>query len=273
MNKALIHFVVFSLVAFAIFGFKLPPKKVDISRFCPIERSQYESTCYSYAVVYTALTTEYNIKHNITDTNEVNKNYLSSGVVASYHNSKLPLLKRSRKCGKRGTSTKSLDILKSVGTTMGAQYDCDCKSYTRIQEEVKASDKFYKISGYKTLEINNKYSENGVNWIKDALDNNHPVIIGVYQNTHVRGIKTPHITDELPDHETMQYVAKYSKNGVSDHVVCILGYDDNFKDGKGYFLIKNNYTSWGKNGGFSWIPYTFMMPLIHNAQYIEGIVE
>ena len=242
---------------------------VDLSDFCPDEKSQYESTCYAYAVTYTAMSTEYNILNNITDKKIINDNWFSAGVVSSYNNSQLPLWSQSPRCGKYGTADKALKILKTIGTTFKNDYNCNCKGFGKVMRGIGTS-KLYKISDFSTLEIHNKYSLESVNWIKDALAKKHPVITAIYQNDRLRGVKTPDIDDKIPDQETLNSFA-FDTNGSSNHVVCILGYNDNYKDGVGYFLIKNNYTEWGNKKGYAWVPYTFFLPLINEAYYITGI--
>lgn len=246
-------------------------EKINLSEYCPSSKSQYRATCYSYAVVYTALSIEFNIKNNVTDKDQVNLNHFSPGVVASNHNSSLPLLKRSLYCGRNGTASKSLEILKNTGTIKSSDYDCDCKVFKKIKRKISENTIWYKISGYKSLEINNKHSENNLNWILNTLQEKHPVIIGLYQNTFFKNIKSEFIDNEQIDNNT-QNILNNAQNGKSNHVVCIIGYDLNYKNGKGYFLVKNNYINWGSNNGFSWIPFTFLIPLIHKSYCIEEIV-
>lgn len=261
----------FLLLSIILYGQDKGAYISDLSLQCPHGRFQFKTTCYAYAVVYTAMSTEYNIENKVVDTNIINKTYFSSGIVASYHNSSLPFYYRSPNCGRKGTADGALEILKSNGTTFNSQYDCDCKAYSRIRKELKSSDKFYRISGYERLEVKNKYSDSSISWIRNALNQKHPVIIGVYQNNRLQYIDTKEITDSIPDAETMSEVLRNQEDGVSNHAICILGYNDNYLNGKGYFLLKNNFEGWGNGLGFSWVPYTFILPLIHEAYFIKGI--
>jgi hypothetical protein len=246
-------------------------EKLTLSEYCPNQRFQYESTCYAYAVVYTALSTEYNIINNITDKKIINSKagYFSAGVVASYHNSSLPLLNRSPYCGRYGTADIALKILKDIGTVFAGQYDCDCERYSKVSKKIQNLKK-YKISDYQTLSIKNTYDDTHVDWIINALNNNHPVIIAFYQNEKIRGlIKQNEINDLQLDDQTRKNAIKKGSN----HVICILDFNNSYKDGNGYFLIKNNFPGWGNDGtGFAWIPYTYLIPLIYEAYYITGIV-
>lgn len=245
------------------------PKPIDLSMYCPDEKTQYESTCYAYATAYTAMSTEYNIINGITDKKVINENWFSAGVVASYNNSRLPIWSQSPRCGKYGTSEKALNILKTVGTTFKNDYNCNCKLYSKVRNGIGTS-RIYKITDFVTLTVNNKYSVESVDWIKAALNQKHPVVIAIYQNDRLRGIKNSSIDDTAPDQETLNDLA-LDTDGSSNHVVCILGYDDRFKNNNGYFLIKNNYTTWGNGKGYAWVPYTFILPLINEAYYITGV--
>jgi len=248
-------------------------KKVDLSKFTPKNEFQFKTTCYAYAVGYTAMSTEYNITNNITDKTKIETDYFSPGVIASNHDSSLPWYKRSRNCGRLGTADISLNILKTVGTTLASDYKCDCEGYGDVQSQIaKAKAKLYKIKDYATLSVGNKFSQSSVDWMKNALDQKHPVILGIYQNNQLReaeGITSIH--DAQPDTQTLKKISKYPA-GTSNHVVCILGYDENYLGKGGYFLIKNNFSGWGDTNHLLWVPYTFILPLIEEAYYITGIL-
>ena len=271
MSKSILTGVIICFLIGMVFG-QQNEFKSDLSNFCPNKKFQFKTTCYAYAVVYTAMSTEYNIANNITDSNIINLNYFSPGIVASKHNSSLPFYKQSKNCGKYGLADSSLDILKNFGTTFGNLYDCDCKRYSLIKEQIPDSTKIYKIIDYSSLEVNNKYSENSIMWLKNVLNNNHPIVISVYQNDRLYGIHTKDIDDTLPDSKTLAKIMKNTNFGISNHVICILGYNDDYKVGKGYFLLKNNFDRWGNGYGFSWVPYTFILPLIQKAYFIKGIL-
>ena len=170
------------------------------------------------------------------------------------------------------TARKALDILENTGTVMSSEYDCNCKKYAKIKKEIKQETRWYKISGYQKCEINNRPNDSHLNWILATLGEMHPVIIGLYQNTFFRSIRTEYVDKEHVDDFTRN-VLNSSLSGKSNHVVCIVGYDPDYRDGKGYFLVKNNYLTWGVNGGFAWISTNYLMDLIHEAYFIEDIVD
>jgi hypothetical protein len=244
--------------------------KINLSEYCPRKKVQYRATCYAYAVVYTALSTEYNISNDISDKTEIEKKYFCSGFVASYHNSTLSIFKRSPYCGKYGTANISLQILKDVGTVFSTDYDCDCEKFSKIENQLPPNSRRYKITGFETKEVNNKFSNSSLDWIKQALSLKHPVVVAVHQNDRLYRIKTLDIDDKSIDPKTTKDIQ--NSNSPSNHVICILGFNDNYKNDTGYFLVKNNFVGWGDGEGFCWIPYTFMLSLIEEAYYINGIV-
>ncbi len=244
---------------------------MNLSQYCPSNEFQFKATCYAYAVAYTAMSTEYNIRNNILDKQEIETNYFSSGVVASRHNANLPFLKRSPRCGKFGTSEKALNILKKTGTIFDKDYSCNCQKFSKIRRKVNRNTFWYKIADFETLVINNTFSNDSVNWIKAALDDSHPIVISILQNQTLRSNQNDSLDQYSIDPDTQKRIDRY-KNGVANHVVCILGYKDNYKNGHGYFLVKNNFRNWGNGQGFSWIPYVYLLPLIKKAHYITEII-
>lgn len=244
--------------------------QIDLSIYCPSGKYQYAGTCYAYATVYSGMSTEFNIQNNVTDQNEIENTHYSAGVVASCHNSSLIFYKRSKTCDQLGTAQKALNILKNVGTVLISDFDCSCMKFSEVKRQVPANVYWQKITDYDRLEVHNRYSDEFVGWIKSALANRHPVIIGMWQNDFVRNLIVPAIDYELPDQPTLDHVAKYPK-GISNHAACILGFDDQYNGGtKGYFLLKNNFENWGDGRGFCWMPYSYLIPMIYEAYYIKG---
>lgn len=243
-------------------------EKINLSAYCPDKETQYKATCYAYAVVYTAMSTLYNLRKEITDRETINNSTFSPGIVASYHNSKLPFRKRSWRCGRYGTAKKSLDILKKTGTVFSKDYDCDCEKFRRIKRRIPDNVQWYKIEGYKRLEINNRFSEDYTQWIRTGLTERNPIIITIHQNAEFKSNRSIALDLQQPDSNTL---SRFSKTkGTSNHVVCILGYHTNYNESGLYFLVKNNYTRWGENG-FSWVKATFLIPLINDAYIINSI--
>lgn len=251
----------------------MPKTSVDLSPYCPTNNFQYAGTCYAYAAVYSGMSTEFNILNQITDREQIESSYFSSGVVASYHNSSLIFYKRSKTCDQLGTVQKALEILKKRGTVSVNDFDCQCMRFSHIKKQIPKNVHWQKIRGYKRLKLHNKYSDKGLKWIKTALDKNHPVMIGMWQNDFVRQLQKKSVKFELPDQETLNHVMKFRK-GISNHAACILGYDEQYKGGDvGHFLVKNNFEQWGDGNGLCWIPYTYLMPLIYEAYFITGLAK
>ncbi|RZJ72571.1 C1 family peptidase [Flavobacterium sp.] len=241
---------------------------IDLSTYCPKNKSQYKNTCYAYAVAYTAMTIEYNVANNVSEAVAVEKNSFSPGYVASYHNSSLPFLKRSPWCGKYGTADKALSLLQSEGSVFIRDYECNCESSGDIEKSLPSGTVKYRITDYQETNINFKLSQSAIDSIKSKLAENHPVIIAV--NNHVRFSNVG--KEEFPDLSTdeLAKVEKSAKNEGSNHVVCIVGFDDAFQNNNGFFLVKNNYADWGANG-FAWIPYTYLLRIVEVAYTIGKI--
>jgi hypothetical protein len=245
--------------------------RISLANYCPTKKSQYRATCYAHAVVYTAMGIELNIKLNISDPTLINNRYLVPGVIASFHNGSLPLRARSPRCGRKGTAAKALDLLVKFGTVSSDVFMCDCLKVNKIKRKIPKNANWYKITGYEAFTNNNRENPNAIRWIISALEKSHPVICTIYQFDEFKNIKSEWIDNELPPNSVIKTVSN-SKNGRSNHVVCIVGFDDNYNNsGSGYFLVKNNYLSWGDNG-FSWIPYSYFSYLINELYYIQDIV-
>lgn len=276
-NYTLNHKIINSIVRYTFVSYpiqKIMSKtSVNLSSYCPAKQFQYAGTCYAYAAVYSGMSTEFNILNKISDRQQIESTYFSSGVVASYHNSSLIFYKRSKTCDQLGTVQKALDILEKRGTVFITDFDCQCMAFSAIKKQVPSDSHWQRISGYKRLKVHNAYSNNGIQWIKDALQKNHPVMIGMWQNDFVRQLKSKSVNFELPDQATLDHVKKY-RRGISNHAACILGYNDAYEGSNvGCFLVKNNFEKWGDGNGFCWIPYTYLMPLIYEAYFISGLAK
>lgn len=246
---------------------------MDLSLYCPVQKYQFAGTCYAYATVYSGMSTFRNIQEGITDRAVIEQSHFSAGVVASCHNARLVFYRRSRTCDQLGTAQKALDILEQVGTVLTSDFDCSCMKFSAVKQQIPATANWQKISGYERLAVHNRYDPSFVDWIRSALQDGRPVIIGMWQNDFVRNLIAGSIDYDLPDQPTLNHVARYPK-GISNHATCILGFDDSFNGtGKGYFLLKNNFQNWGNGQGFSWMPYTYLMPLIYEAYFIWDFVR
>lgn len=160
--------------------------------------------------------------------------------------------------------------MESVGTVFATDYFCDCESFSKIEKNIPPNTRRYRITGYETIEVKNKFSNKSLYSLKQALNSKHPIIVAIHQNKHLKNISTSYIDDTEIDNKTSRDMLNLLSP--SNDGICILGFDDNYRNNRGYFLIKNNFLKWGNGDGFCWIPYTFILPLIEEAYYIKGIV-
>ncbi len=89
-----------------------------------------------------------------------------------------------------------------------------------------------------------------INEFKNAINNNYLVIFGfsVPLSFEDSDISTTGIMKMPEEHEKI----------IGGHAVVACGYDDNYDNRGGYLLIKNSWsTSWGQ-GGYFWMPYSFI---------------
>ncbi len=235
-------------------------QKVTLQEYCPTAQVQYKATCFAYATAYTAYGIEYNLKQGVKYTQPGYVEF-SSGFVASYLNSQLPVLKRSPFCGLSGTAKRALDALKETGTTPEASYTCDCLKWKKIPEQAKQTAAKYKVKNYQTLQTQPQSRAADLAWIKHAINQNHPVVIAFYQTNTIYNCRTSQLDATTPTDTDQQIDA--------NHVICILDFIEDTQTGKSWFLVKNNFEKWGDGNGFCKVPTSYLMPLIKYAYYIE----
>lgn len=85
--------------------------------------------------------------------------------------------------------------------------------------------------------------------VKNALAAGNPVTVGFYVYDSFEG---PQCTNT----GVMPYPNTATEQFLGGHAVCLVGYNDNFRNtGQGYFIARNSWgTSWGDNGYF-YMPY------------------
>jgi len=228
--------------------------KIDLSSFCPVQKDQYRATCYAYAVAYTAFSTKFNLINKINDTQVIEKNAFSEGFVASMVRSKQKGWMRmiNVHCGMYGTADLALDVLMEFGCVTINEFNCDCQigaSRTMLKKAKKNT-----IKDYMELTTGFEHSNKSIMKIRNELNNNNPVIAAIHQ------------TDEFYELSRGQVQLKDLNNGKenANHVVCILGYDNDLFNGEGAFLIKNNYLNWADKG-FCWVKCADFMYLIDTS--------
>ncbi|UOQ80991.1 C1 family peptidase [Hymenobacter sp. 5414T-23] len=229
---------------------------ISLRKFCPTKQWQEGATCASYATTYTALSTLHNVRNNVSDERLSSFKAFSYGFVASRMKQKKGLLTRAfSKCGLDVDAEQALDVLQQEGTVEFRKFPeyCACRKASNLLDDARRNaTKKYTVVGDETSKDAQHIAQ-----IKQALGANTPVITAILQTDFFRDI----------ENSKSVFPTDYVKNDdTSNHVVCILGYNDTLNGGS--FLVRNNYENWGDNG-YCYIPYTDMIKLIRSSYIIK----
>jgi len=230
---------------------------ISLKTFCPTKQEQEGALCFAYATTYTALSIEYNIREDKTDENQKNFNAFSYGFVASKVKKNKPFFGRLfNRCGRNATAKLALEVLQNSGTVpfQDFQEKCDCSKTDRVADSAKR----YKISKFNTIGNITIADSLHIQKIKHELSNKKPVITTILQESFFyksNGVKDVTFPGSYTNSEKF-----------ANHVVCIVGYDDNHNGGS--FIVKNNYKAWGING-FAYIKYEDFIKLIRTSYTID----
>lgn len=158
--------------------------------------------------------------------------------------------------------TDAVNLLTRVGAVPFSEFPYDENSCEKKPDGVVMQDASqHKMRGANRLTLNGDDYTVDINAIRQNLAHNAPVIIGMavggsfMRNMEGQEVWTPTQSD-------------YNMNGFGGHCMCIIGYDDNFFNNDGAFLIQNSWgTKWGKNGR-AWVAYR---DLVHFTSEAYGI--
>lgn len=225
---------------------------VTLRPHCPDKEGQWRATCASYAPVYTALSTQYNAAKGYRQS-DPDFRIFSYGFVASKMKANKPFFQRLfNRCGKHVTADMALQVLQQTGTVTQQQFphNCDCAK----QKQAQRNQPLFRIASFKEIGDINTPSATHISAIKSSLDQKVPVVTAILQTGFF--ISNREKLVQFPEGYTME-------NASANHVVCIVGYDDQLEGGA--FLVKNNYTNWGNDQGFAWVKYADMLKLIRHS--------
>jgi hypothetical protein len=229
---------------------------ISLEPYCPKKAGQYNATCFAYATTYTALSIMYNVKNQVTDEASPGFVVFSDGFVAS----KIKKDKRGfnrvfNRCGKYATADKALGVLLEHGTVLKKDFPDGCNAAAVDGFMERAAR--YKIRDTVNISKSSLSDQEYIAAIIEALKKQQPVVTAIFQDELLRANTSPEF--DIPD--------THSTGGqAANHVVCIVGFDSAVNGGS--FLVKNNYTSWGRQG-FSHIPYADFLKFVRYAYAIE----
>jgi hypothetical protein len=245
MKNLILLFIITPLLAFS-------QDSVSLFKYCPKKLGQEGALCFAYAPVYTALSIEHNVLNNQTDENSPDFKVFSYGFVASKVKKDKSIFGRAfNKCGRNATVDLALGVLLKTGTVPFSVFseNCDCE---KVDDLIQAAGQF-KIRDTTIIGDENINIDTHIKNIKEALKQNKPVVIAIFQETFFYNNKN----------YILQFPHNYKEHKTSaNHVVCIIGYNDSINNGS--FLIKNNYTNWGQNG-FAYVSYLEMIKVIRGS--------
>jgi len=211
------------------------PSTYSLKKFTPNVKSQGQyGTCVGWSTGWSLRTTLEAINKNWTDKNKITENGFSP--IFTYYNSKDI---HDDDC-KNGTNiTSALNVMKEKGIPYYKDFSPMCTE--SIPQYIYDLAKRHKIKDYTRLLSANMDAKTKISNIKNAIYNNHPIVIGIAcPNSFdiAKGVWVP--TESISDIE-------------GAHAITLIGYDDN-KYG-GAFEIMNSWgTNWG-NEGYMWIKY------------------
>lgn len=229
------------------------PEKVSLERFAPSPGNQGEQgSCVGWGSTYCGRTVLESVITN------QNPDQIKFSPAFTYN-----------QIGANGCQGSYITDAVQLMTTKGAvpfdefPYDassCEKKPDNRILEDASK----FKMRGANRLTLNGDDYTVDVNAMRQNLAHNAPVIIGMsVGGSFMHDMEGKEVWN--PDQ------SDYSKNGFGGHCICVIGYDDNYFQQDGAFLIQNSWgPQWGKNGR-AWISYKDLVYFTNEAYGIDAM--
>ena len=218
-------------------GLESMPSSFSIKQFAPVPGDQGQhGTCVAWSTGYAARTISYCIAHNITDQNKINAAAFSPSYLYYYVKSS-----GDNNCQLGAKIEPALKVLSDTGDVLLSANIPDCISATNNTNNVAAKN--YTIKAYSSItNIFGRINKNEIIAIKKSITDNNPIIFSLKCYSSLFNVGKDGVW-KMSDNDTL----------ISDHAVCIVGYDDN-KFG-GAFEVMNSWgPAWGNNG-FFWLTY------------------
>lgn len=217
------------------------PAAYSLKQYAPLPGNQgRHGTCVAWSTAYAARTISYCIQRQYTDAAKINSVSFSPQYL--YYYLKVP---GDTNCTKGAKIEPALKLLADKGDPLASENITECVDNIDTATDTKAKD--YVIKAYTSLtNIFGRITKNEILTIKKSIAERKPVIFSLQCFKSVTqigkdGVWTPTTPDEP----------------MTNHAVCIVGYDDNKMNGA--FEVLNSWgTNWGNNGYF-WITYDQLM--------------
>jgi hypothetical protein len=228
------------------------PSKASVrAEWLPPVGAQHMPNCFVWASVY-GLATFYAARKSNTPPTTRDLQAGPDYAYIRYQNS----IKMARNTCQGGQVSKVLDWLKANGGTpslaavpnfgkQGSQSPCDV-NWTKYGSQPIPPDPKFLVPEWKATTITGK---GGLENMRTVIARGNPIAFGVNLYTdfpHYRGERSPYVGS-----------GKFMENRGKKvgHVMLIVAYDNNFKDGTGAVKVQNSFgTGWGDKG-FVWMSY------------------
>ena len=221
------------------------PDSYSFERFVPSILEQSGASCVGFSSLYYGLSTMYNIKFNITDSNRKFASAFDPYFIYSIVKSR-----DGENCDEGSYISEAFDLLQKVGSKK-MLFPPFLTCNTPWDEEkiinVLPYTKPYSIENWGTYPVDSEF----LNKAKNAIYYDYPLVFGVevtnslYSKNpeNVKGISNDGLWNPDPIEDRL-----------GGHAMTIVGYDDN-KFGGAFRVVNSWGTDYGDNG-FLWIKYS-----------------
>jgi len=244
------------------FGFtEILPFSYSLEKYVPPVKNQVGGTCVGFATFYYGLSTMYNIKFNLTDSDEKLVHSFDPYFIYSitYNNVEdcdegLSIKNTLNKLGKIGAKKLLFPPFTNCGTKWSETKFMNTLDYTTP----------YNINGWYGWDPDKRTSGDIINIVKQHLYKDIPIITGFkftnsmysYTSKNLLGVKN----DGLWDPST-------NEKEEGGHALCVIGYDDT-KYGGSFRIVNSWGTDYGDRG-FMWVKYNDFAEFVSEIYAVE----
>ena len=221
------------------------PARYSFEKYVPTVLSQTGSSCVGFATLYYALSTQYNVRFNITDKVKIASHSFDPYFIYSMIKSR-----DQEDCSEGSYFSEAYDILQKAGAKkMFFAPFLTCNTQWN-KEKIQSTLPYtmpYSIESWGTYKVDSEF----LNKAKNAIYYDYPLVFGVGVTESLYSKNSENVVGISEDG---LWNPGQNEEQLGGHAMTIVGYDD-FKFG-GSFRVVN---SWGKefgDNGYLWIKYS-----------------